>query len=313
MKKHSIFLALLIFILYTSLQVYSGADIESEKTFHYYCTVADERHFTALMSLIGSIHKHDFEHLDEIAIFDLGFTAEQKMQLEKIEKAKVYAIEKVHPDLFTYFQTSPEGRSVRGWFAWKPVVIKQALDMFPYILYLDAGTLVLNSPDNLFKHIKQNGYYLMEIPPHSIEGRITKPVIEKIILKLPQDQQEALLRPDTFMIDAGFQGISRVFYQNYVFPMYELAPDLTLFEDDGSSKMGFGAGRHDQTLFSIFAHVGKFRLNSQGWTELQVDGNNVPFHIHWHREYLNDQTCIYRSRDDCNFGGDKTTFIQWRK
>ena len=53
-----------------------------------------------LLSLIGSIHQVDFENLDEIAVFDIGFTQEQKKLLEKIEKTKVYKTEEVNADIF---------------------------------------------------------------------------------------------------------------------------------------------------------------------------------------------------------------------
>ena len=36
--------------------------------------------------------------------------------------------------------------------------------------------------------------------------------------------------------------------------MYELAKDITFFEDDGSCPKGFGWARHDQTLFSVFVN-----------------------------------------------------------
>jgi len=303
MKK---ILLLLILLFCTQL----GA--AEDKVLHYYCTAADERHFTLLINLIGSIHKHDFDHLDQIAVFDLGLSEEQKAILKSVEKTEVYAVEKTNPDLFTYFQTNAAGRTVRGWFAWKPVVIKQALDLFPYVLYLDSGTLVLQSPDTLFQHIQQNGYYLMQISPHSIEKSVTKPVMDQVIASFSPEQQTFLLREDTPMIDAGFQGVSRKIYENYVLPVYRLASDLALFQDDGSAKLGFGAGRHDQPLFSIFAHVEKLRLHCQGWTELQVDGKNVPFHIHWDRAEISDKTCIYRSRIDCHFNGNNALGIHWK-
>lgn len=305
--KMMLFLAMLRLLCFAQVQA------ASDGTFHYYATVADDRHFTMLLQLIGSIHKVDFDHLDEIAVFDIGLTPEQKDRLARIEKTKVYAVEKVHPDTCTYFQTNAAGRDVRGWFSWKPVAMKQALDMFPYVLYLDAGNLVLQSPDDLFKHIKQNGYYVMHIPPFSIEERITKPVVDKVIAAFPKDEQEFLLRSDTVMIDAGFQGISREVYEKYVLPVYKLAGDLSLFADDGSAKLGFGAGRHDQTLFSIFAQAERLKMNCQGWTNLQVDGKAVPFHIHWDRAEISDHTCIYRSRGDCYFGGDKVPYIHWLK
>ncbi len=295
-------------LLLNEVPLIANQNAHPSKVFHYYSTAADERHFGMLMQLIGSIHKNDFEHLDEIAVFDLGLTQEQKDELLTIEKTKVYPIEQVHPDICKYVQTDASGRSVRGSFAWKPVVMKASLEMFPYFLYLDSGTLILRSPDTLFKHIQETGYYLMQIP-FPIEERITKPVVEKVLSKFSQEKQKVLLQPNSFMIDAGFQGVSRKLYESYVLPVYQLASDLTLFTDDGSARLGFGAARHDQTLFSIFANAEKLTFNSQGWTDLTVDGKACPFHIHWDRQEITDKTTIYRSRADYHFGGDKTAYI----
>ena len=289
-----------------------NASDESSKVFHYYATTADSNHFPLLMELIGSIHKVDFDSLDEIAVFDLGLTANQIDIIKNIEKANLYQIEKVHPDLFKYFKTHPSGRLVRGWYAWKPVILKQALDMFPYFLYMDAGTLVLKSPNNLFKHIKQNGYFLIGSHHHSIEERVTSPVIEKIILKFPKKLQEKVLKKDAYITGAGIQGISQKLYKNYILPVYKLAGDLSVFADDGSAKLGFGAGRHDLILFSIYSFVENLNLNYHGWTNLIIDGKEIPFHILWDPKQLNDQTCIYHSRWDYKFGGDKTKFIRWK-
>ena len=131
----------------------------------YFCTAADEQYFPWLLSLIGSIHKVNFEALGEIAVFDLGFAAWQRALLNVMEKVHVYFLDTAHPkrkELLTSFKTSDHGRTARGWYAWKPVVIKQALDMFPYVLYLDAGTVALKRLDNLFKHIQRKGYFLLE-------------------------------------------------------------------------------------------------------------------------------------------------------
>jgi len=57
---------------------------------HYYCTVADEKHFYMLLNLIGSLHKNDFDNLKEIAVFDLGFTDQQKQILKNIKKVEIY-------------------------------------------------------------------------------------------------------------------------------------------------------------------------------------------------------------------------------
>jgi hypothetical protein len=312
MKRWLNLVSILMFLL-SGMTVQANQESKDSKVDHYYCTVADERHFPMLMNLVGSIHRNDYDALDQIAIFDIGLTRQQRDLLNTIEKTHVYDVEKVHPDLLSYFTTNPAGRTVRGWFAWKPVVMKQALDMFPYFLYLDAGTLVLRPPENLFKHIKQNGYYLMEINPHSIESSVTKPVIDKVINHFPPETAEFLMSSQANMIDAGFQGVSRSVKDSYIVPVYQLASDLTLFADDGSGRLGYGAGRHDQVLFSIYAQINKFNFNSQGWTNLKVDGQDTPFHIHWNRYELNDQTTIYRSRGDYLFAGDQSGFIRWSK
>lgn len=286
---------------------------QKNKVFHYYCTVADARHFPQLINLIGSIHKHDFNALDEIAVFDIGLNQDQRNIIDNIEKTKLYAVEKTHKDIDKYFQTSPQGRTVRGWYAWKPVVFKQALDQFPYFIYLDAGSLVLSSPDNLFRHVQQQGYFIITLGNHPIEERITQAVIDQIVLKLPKEQAEFVLNKDTSMIDAGFQGLSRDVLAAYVMPMYQNSKNLDLFADDGSSKKGFGEGRHDQTLFSIYANLNKMNMNPQGWSQLHFDGKSQPFHMHWDRNELNDFTSIYRSRGDYQYGGDKISYIHWKK
>lgn len=308
MKSLSLFFLTFFYLVeLCSIQV----DRDGSPVFHYFCTSADAKHYPLLINLIASIHKVDFDHLDEIAVFDLGLDSEQKKSLEKIEKVKVYEIEMTHLDLLQYFHTGG-GKNVRGWYAWKPVAMKQGLDMFPYLMYLDAGSLVLTSPDDLFRHIKQNGYFLIDVY-HNIVNRITYPVLDKIVSKLPKDDQDLVLHNNTWMIAGGVQGLSRSVYYNYIFPMYLLSSNLALFMDDQSAKMGFGSARHDQTLFSIFARVLKFNVNQEGWSNLTIDGKKVPFHYHYHWAEVTESTCIYSCRWDDRLATDKIPFIHWKQ
>lgn len=307
------FLLIFCILFARECQMLQGETIPSAKTFHYYCTCADSVHFPLLLNLIGSIHKVDFDSLDQIAVFDLGLKVEQREVLENIEKVKIYEIEKKHPDILQYFQTNSQ-KKVRGWYAWKPVAMKQALDLFPYFLYLDAGSLVLNSTSQLFNYIQQEGYFVISVS-HNIVDRITKPVMEKIVLKLPIDQQRIILDKDTMMIAGGVQGISHKIRESYILPIYNLASDLSFFADDGSAKMGFGAGRHDQTLFSIYGNLLKFQVhNGEGYSELFIQENKIPFHYHWNQNKINEQTCIYSCRwDDNSLTKKQASFIHWRK
>ena len=120
----------------------------------YYCTAIDDRHLPLLLNLIGSIHKFHFDQLEEIMVYDLGLSKESKEKLENIQKLNIYEIEKLNPQILEDLQTD-EHRHVKGLFSWKPVVVKDALDKVPYVLYLDSGTTLLKPIDILFKHIKK--------------------------------------------------------------------------------------------------------------------------------------------------------------
>lgn len=288
-------------VLGLALFGYRKVEASNLSRLHYYCTVADEKHYQMVINLIGSIHAVDFENLQEIAVFDLGFTEKQKNTLSRMKKVRVCQVEKTHPDILKYFKSSDGGRMIRGWFAWKPVIIKQAADMYPYFLYMDAGTTVLRPLNDLFDYIQENGSFLMSIAPHTIEERITKPVIEKVVLQQSKEDQELVMSPNTFMIDAGLQGFSSAVYQNYIMPVYNLTYDLSLFADDGSAKLGFGAGRHDQTIFSMYVYLAKLKTLAQGWMNLKVNGRDIPFHVHWDPVCVEAGTSIYRSRGGIGF------------
>src|SRR5581483_6484807 len=147
----------------------------------YFCTAANARYFDHLLNLIGSIHWTHYFDLEKIAVFDLGLTQEQRDYLNTIEKIEICTIEKVHPDIIKDFYVGWGDRHVPGWYAWKPVVIWQSLKKFPYVLWLDAGTTLKKEISALFRHIKQNGYFLATIGDeyHTVEWGMTKYVRQK--------------------------------------------------------------------------------------------------------------------------------------
>ena len=230
----------------------------------FICTAADENHFPWLLNLIGSLHKVNFEDITAIAVFDLGFTQKQRTQLNKIAKVSVHDVEIINPDLLTFFKTRgdcdkrtyPNGPYVRGYYAWKPVVLKQALGMFPYVLYIDSGITVTGSLKRFFAHIRRRGYCFTSCN-HSIKQMATKRVIQKFKLNSPQ--RNYILHEQTQGICGGFQGVSRAVYKKYIVPVYNLAHDLKLFKDDGTCPQGFGWGRHDQALFSVYVNLLKLK------------------------------------------------------
>lgn len=262
----------------------------------YFCTVADDKHYPILLNMIGSIHKHNFYDVEKILVYDLGLSEIHKQELRNIKKVELCEVEKTNPDILNDIETAPN-RKVKGLFSWKPVIIKDALDKYPYVLYLDAGTTILKPLNNLFKHIKQNGYLLLDCG-HSIKWMTTKYLIDK--LDLNSEKNSWLLNDETIGIDAGFQGVSRAVYDSYVIPMYEFAKDIKNFTDDGTCPNGWGTGRHDQTLYSIVARQLGLHLNYHDDPTKDcyfvIDKNKIPFHLTHNKSNVTDNTVIFRSR-----------------
>lgn len=283
-----------------------------------FCTATDAKYFPCLLNLIGSIHKHNFNELGHIAIFDLGLTAEQKTTLTNIQKVGIYTIEKTNPDLLTPFNTRQWGKPVPGWYAWKPVAIKQAYDLFaddePF-LWIDAGTTVLKDLTNLFAHIDYNGYFFHNGSDWCLKKETTKFVIDSFGLDLPA--RNWLLADNVFGLEAGLMGISPKIYRTVVLPMYELSKDLRFFADDGTVPGGFGNSRHDLTLFSILALWHTYKIfhhfeNPRDDFYLEFNNKKVPFHIACNPWDRTPTTHIYCSRNDTDLN-EYLPFIQHKK
>jgi len=131
-------------------------------TAQYYCTVATSDYYSSLLGLIGSIHEFNYHELFEIAVFDLGLSQTQINQLKKISKTSVYSFKDENPNLLRHhIHGNYQGRI--GAYSWKPVAIKEALDLFPYVLWIHAGTTVLKSLNPLFDFISKEGYFLCTV------------------------------------------------------------------------------------------------------------------------------------------------------
>ena len=265
---------LALVLLYHGYSFSCYAD-KSGDTKMYFAMAADEKHFPWLLQLLGSIYRFNFDDIGAIAVFNLGFTPAQIDELNSIEKVTVYEVEQTNPSMFTYFKNRKWENYVRGWYSWKPVVIKQALDLFPYVLYLDSKIIVTQPLNNLFEHIRQNGYFLID-QIHRVKILSTTHVINKFDLDNPKNRYLS----DAISIAGGVQGLTRELYNDYIMPMFELSKDIKNFEDDGSAPNGLGHARCDQTLFSIYAaklNLKVMRLNDSRIKEhFYINGRNVP-------------------------------------
>lgn len=259
----------------------------------YFCTAANSRYFDLLLNLIGCLHNVNFEDIKEIAVFDLGLQKDQLSILRSIEKVNIYEVEKVNPDILKIVEASP-GKFVPGWYAWKPVVIKQSLEMFPYVLWIDAGTVVLKPLNNVFYHIIQNDYMLVAgSGPHPLHRHTTRHVIEKFNLVHPSNRWIL----DAPSIAAFWIGVTKDMGEKLILPIYKMAADLTNFIDDGTSTLGFGWGRYEQTLISIQAHLLGLDtpITNQMPTKINLLVNNekIPFYATWEYTKIHSNNQLY--------------------
>lgn len=262
----------------------------------YFCTAADEKHYPLLQNLIGSIHKFHFYELIEISVYDLGLSEIQKNELKNMKKIKICEIEKTNPQILELIETNSDGRKVRGLFSWKPVIIKQVLEKYPYVLYLDAGTTIRKPIRSLFRHIIENGYFFTNCG-HSIRKMTTEYIKDKFKVS------DQILNKEG--IDAGFFGISKKEYNKIVKPVYEMCFDIKNFVDDGSCPGGYGCGRHDQTLFSINVNNNNLKINIHDKIPeecfVEYENKKEPLTITHTPSHVTDRTHIFRSRWNLNY------------
>ena len=288
----------------------------------YFCTGANSAYFKRLMNLIGSLHKTNYESLEQVAVFDLGLTQKEIDTLKSIDKVSVYSLQKTHPDQLKYF-TLPTGQRWFGWYAWKPVIIKQALDMFPSVLWLDAGTTVLKPLDALFEYINSTGYFICTIGNEHDNGKWRHPVgwsATKFLINtfnLHHIGRRWILSQESVM--GGVIGVARdsLFYERFLMPLYEYTKDFRYFADDGTSAGGYGAGRHDQTIMSILAYLHSWHIFKQDYTQsmptyLRHGSTESPLYITWLKDYVDDKTHIYSSRGDLAQYAENVKCIRYR-
>lgn len=287
-----------------------------------FCTASDNKYFDNLLNLIGSIHKTNFDNLNEISVFNLGLTQDQIETLETIEKVKLYDVELTHPDILKPFKTTTWGKYVPGWYAWKPVIIKQSLDMFDNVLWIDAGNVVLKPIDHLFKHIQQNGYFLTTIGNSefknkqykiSTQWQTTKYLINKFDLNASTKKWILSQEP----INATLIGVSKKYINDFIMPLYDLSKDLINYQDDGTTPEGFGTARHDQSLLTILGYLNGLKISRLDYTQnspiyLDIDKNQVPYYQTYDPNYVSDKTEIYCSRFDSRYNNAFQSFIQYK-
>ncbi len=232
--------------------------INTQATFEklYFATSADSEFYPCLLVMINSIYKHHANTPWEITVYDLGLTPEQRTEITTLPNVHVDTLEQVNPSMLTPFPVRQNGRTARGYYSWKPVALKMALDKYPYCMYIDAG-LELQAPLSYpFACIERDGYFFAACSESHPIMIMSPPKI----MELFKDEFEKYGQETG--ISAGYQGVSGHIYKSYVLPIYQLAKNIEYFQSDPGCPGGFDYSRNDQPLFSILVRKLGFKVHS---------------------------------------------------
>lgn len=107
-------------------------------------TAADAKYAPFLLNALSSIHANFPSH-PVVYVFDLGLSLTQRYELKSVPWVRIRTTEKFVPHWKT------------GW-SWKPYILTQVQER--YLLYFDAGNIVLYKPIELwFLAIKKHGFF----------------------------------------------------------------------------------------------------------------------------------------------------------
>ncbi len=233
----------------------------------YFCTAAKDEHFNNLLNSIGSLHKTNFEHLKEIVVFDLGLKEDQLELLNKTEKIKVYK---------TNITTLDEAR---------PFVFKQALEMFPYVLWIDPGFISLNEMNDLFNYIKQKKTFLCMLPKSKSFKNLTDDVyiIDKFNLRSPGNKWILSQNP----VVTSIVGLDKSMLAEISVPYYDISNELKSY---------------NQSILSVLAYTKCLKILRTNFDKdepvyLDIDSKTVPFYFTFDKYNSSDykQFIVYKT------------------
>jgi hypothetical protein len=111
-------------------------------------TGASSNHFSCLLNLLGSIRCCEPDM--SVIVYDLGLNEQEKSIVKGAFHLRTFD--------FSLYPPWVDIRVDRGHYAWKPIIISDALDEFGgIVLWLDAGDLLLRPLQGLREAIERNG------------------------------------------------------------------------------------------------------------------------------------------------------------
>jgi hypothetical protein len=221
-------------------------------------TTANSLFYYSVLTLINSIHKHSFNLIDKIIVFNLGLCQEEINRLKKIKKVSVVNYPDNARDLHSKFLEPKQ-------YVYKVYCLKNASSFGSNILWLDAGIMALEPIDEIFNTIEKEHIFLVG------DVHLNKSYTHKECIRIMNASEEELAAKQ---LSAGIIGYKvNGNFQKFVDEAYK----FSLIE--GCVDGGNEDHRHDQSVFSILA--ARYKIKTQSidtygyWTNLTRDINSA--------------------------------------
>jgi lipopolysaccharide biosynthesis glycosyltransferase len=213
-------------------------------------TAANTPYFDSLRTLINSIHKHSFNVVDEIIVYNLGLEKNNIDDLNKIQKVRVVDYDTSNIPYPGYL--NPKA------YAFKIYSIYSACKLAKNVFWLDAGVMLLNDIAEVFDIISNEDIFLVG------DQHLNKNFTHQRCIEIMNATTEEL---DDVQLSAGIFGIksegkyTRLLGDAYNFSKIE---DCITGTDNNH--------RQDQSVLSILASrygCKKYDIDRYGyWTDL---------------------------------------------
>jgi lipopolysaccharide biosynthesis glycosyltransferase len=212
-------------------------------------TAADRKYFDSLRTLISSIHKHSYEVVDKIIVYDIGLDPEEVKRLNNIEKVCVKEFSNIEIPYKHYLL--PKGH------AYKLYCVYEFKQLAKNILWLDAGVMLLKDIHEIFNIIELEDIFLVG------DVHLNKNYTKKACIQAMNATENEL--NDT-QLSSGILGYkSNGKYQKLIDEAFEYSKieDCVVGDEENH--------RHDQSVYSILASrysCKKHDINKYGyWTD----------------------------------------------
>jgi Protein of unknown function (DUF1647) len=164
-------------------------------------TAASSNHFRCLCHLLYTARLYEPD--SRVLVYDLGLCAAERRHVQKLKSIEYRIFKFEQYPKWTRFQPVGGRAEQRGCYAWKPIIVHDALEEFGgKVLWLDAGDLIHGPLHRLRQVLEQEGIY----SPRS-SGNIRKWTHPKTLENM-KASKELLEKPNRNAAVVGFNAAS---------------------------------------------------------------------------------------------------------